>query len=112
VGEPQQQGLYAEALSSVNAFAAARRDRPDAIGEVIPPLLWTALIIGAAMTVGFCLLFGLQNKAAHIGMVAMLAAMITISLLLIRDMEYPFAGAVRIGPDAFEVFLSRLPALR
>ncbi len=108
----QQQALYAEALTSVNDFSTARRDRLDAIGEVIPPLLWAALIIGAVMTVGFCLFFGLQNKTAHIGMVAMLAALITISLLLIRDMEYPFAGSVRIGPEAFEVFLTRLPAPR
>ncbi|HKB29450.1 MAG TPA: DUF4239 domain-containing protein [Streptosporangiaceae bacterium] len=109
---PQQQALYAEALTSVNGFSSARRNRLDAIGEVIPALLWAALIIGAVMTVGFCLLFGLQNKTAHIGMVAMLAVLITISLLLIRDMEYPFAGSIRIGPAAFEVFLSHLPPPR
>jgi hypothetical protein len=108
----QQQALYEQAVVSVNGLAAARRDRLDSIGEMIPPLLWLALIAGAVITVGFCLLFGLPNKAAHIGMVAVLAALITISLLLIKDMEYPFAGAVRIGPDAFKVFLSRLPAPR
>lgn len=108
----QQQALYEPAVASVNGLAAARRERLDAIGEMIPPLLWAALITGAVLTVGFCLLFGLPSKAAHIAMVAMLAALIMISLLLIKDMEYPFAGSVRIGPEAFEVFLSRLPAPR
>ncbi len=75
-------------VASVNDLAGARRDRLDAIGEVIPALLWIALLIGAVMTVGFCLLFGLQNKAAHFGMVAVLAALIVLSLLLVRNMEY------------------------
>src|SRR6266567_6218498 len=50
----QQQALYEQAVISVNALAAARRNRLDAISEVIPLLLWVALIIGAVMTIGFC----------------------------------------------------------
>jgi hypothetical protein len=108
----QQQVLYNQAVTSVNALAEARRDRLDTIGEVIPTVLWLALIVGGAITVGFCLLFGIENKTTHIGMVTVFAAMVVLSLLLIKDMEYPFGGAVRIGPEAFEVFLSRLPAPR
>jgi hypothetical protein len=65
------------------------------------------LITGGVITVSFCLLFGLQSKTAHIGMVAALAVLITISLLLIYQMQYPFAGDPHIGPGAFEVFLSQ-----
>ena len=108
----QQQVLYEQAVASVNDFATARRDRLDAIGDAMPPQLWLALIVGAVMTVGFCLLFGVENKIAHIGMVAVLAVLITTLLLLINNMEYPFSGSMRIGPQAFEVFLSRLPAPR
>jgi hypothetical protein len=40
-------------------------------------------------------------------MVAALAILVVISLLLIKEIQYPFAGNPHIGPDAFEVFLSQ-----
>jgi hypothetical protein len=101
----QQQVLYEQAVVSVNDFTVARQDRLNAISDVMPPPLWMALIIGAVITVGFSLLFGLENKIAHIGMVVALAALITIALLLIKNMDNPFAGVVRIRPVAFEDFL-------
>jgi uncharacterized membrane protein YjjP (DUF1212 family) len=75
--------------------------------ETIPEPMWVVLIIGGVITVGFCLLFGLQSKTAHIGMVAGLAVLITISLLLIKAIQHPFAGNPHIGPAAFVVFLSQ-----
>jgi hypothetical protein len=35
-----------------------------------------------------------------------------VSLILISDLNYPFAGPARISPEAFQVFLSRLPPPR
>lgn len=103
----QQQGLYEQALTSVNGLSAARRDRLVDMDETIQEPLWVVLIIGGVITVGFCLLFGLQSKTAHIGMVAGLAVLITLSLFLIKDIQYPFSGNPHIGPAAFEVFLSQ-----
>ena len=36
---------------------------------MLPGLLWVVLIIGAVVNVGFCLFFGIENKAMHICMV-------------------------------------------
>jgi hypothetical protein len=101
----QQQALYEQALASVNDLSAARRDRLASMDEVVPEPLWVALIAGGVITVGFCLLFGLENQAVHIAMVAGITALITISLLLVKDMQHPFAGDPHIGPGAFEIFL-------
>jgi len=38
--------------------------------------------------------------------------LITISLILIKDMQYPFAGNPHVGPEAFEVFLRSIPSSR
>jgi hypothetical protein len=46
----------------------------------------------------------------HIGMVMAIAALITINLILIKDLQYPFAGNPHVGPEAFEVFLSAIPS--
>jgi hypothetical protein len=103
----QQQALFEQAVVSVNSLSAARRDRLAAMNEAIPEPMWVVLIIGGVITVGFCLLFGLQNKTAHVGMVAALAVLVTISLMLIGNIQHPFAGNPRISPEAFEVFLSQ-----
>jgi len=106
----QQQVLYEQAVVSVNGLTAARRDRVDAMTEEVPEPIWVALIVGAAITIAFCLLFGVKNIAVHIGMVLAITALITISLILIKDMQYPFAGNPRVGPEAFEVFLRAIPS--
>jgi len=46
----------------------------------------------------------------HIGMVLAIAALITICLILIKDMQYPFSGNPHIGPEALEVFLRAIPS--
>ena len=104
----QQQALYEQALASVNDLSAARRDRLASMLDTVPEPLWVALIAGGVITVGFCLLFGVENQAVHIGMVAGIAALITISLLLVKNMQYPFAGDPHIGPGAFEIFLGNV----
>jgi Protein of unknown function (DUF4239) len=103
----QQQTLDEQVVTSVNSLSAARRNRLVSMNEAIGEPLWVVLVIGGVITVGFCLLFGLQSKTAHFGMVAALAVLVTISLLLIKEIQYPFAGNPHIGPEAFEVFLSQ-----
>jgi hypothetical protein len=104
----QQQALYEQALSNVNDLSAARRDRLASMNDVIPAPLWVALIAGGVITVAFCLLFGLESRAVHITMVVGIAALITISLLLIKEMQHPFAGNPHIGPEAFKIFLENV----
>jgi Protein of unknown function (DUF4239) len=104
----QQEFIYEQDLTSVNALSSARRDRLVAMNDTIPEPMWIVLIIGGMITVGFCLLFGLQNKIVHAGMVASLAVLITISLILIKNMQYPFVGDPHVGPEAFEIFLAQV----
>ncbi len=104
----RQEVIYEQALTSVDALSAARRDRLVAMNDTIPEPMWIVLIIGGLITVCFCLLFGLQNKIVHAGMVASLAVLVTISLILIKNMQYPFAGDPHIGPEAFEIFLAQV----
>jgi uncharacterized membrane protein len=102
----QQQVLYQQAVSSMQELSGARRDRVDMITEQLPEPLWVALIIGGVLAVGFCLVFGVESKKAHIAMVLGYAAVVTILLLLIKGMQYPFGGNPHVGPSAFEIFLS------
>ena len=108
----QQQVLYDHAVTDVESLASARRERLNEVQDSVPPILWAALIIGGVLTVGFTFLFGLPSSLAHCLMVLSLGALVVASLILIKEMDYPFAGVTKIQPTAFQVFLSRLPPPR
>lgn len=108
----QQQVLYDHAVTDVENLASARRERLNEVQDSVPPILWVALITGAVLTIGFTFLFGMSNSVAHGLMVLVLGALVVASLILIKEMDYPFAGVTKVEPTAFQVFLSRLPPPR
>lgn len=108
----RQQVLFQEVTTSVTALAADRRTRLDTVGARLPLFLWAALIAGGVITVSFSFLFGMSSTWAHAVMTAVLAAIVVMSLVLINDLNYPFTGPAKISPEAFYVFLSRLPPPR
>lgn len=108
----QQQVLYDHALTQVEQLASERRERLNQVDDAVPPILWVALIVGGVLTVGFTYLFGLSNAFVHGLMVLSLTALVAVSLILIKEMDYPFSGVTAVKPTAFEVFLNRLPPPR
>ncbi|NUU24536.1 MAG: DUF4239 domain-containing protein, partial [Streptomycetaceae bacterium] len=111
-GGPREEILYERAVSHLENMASARRERLNEVGEDVPTLLWVALIAGAVITVGFTFLFGLSNTFTHTLMVLMLTGLVVVSLVVIREMDFPFDGITKIEPTALEVFLDRLPPPR
>jgi hypothetical protein len=109
---PREELLHDRAVSHLENLASARRERLSQVSEEVPTLLWIALIAGAVLTVGFTFLFGLSNTFTHTLMVLMLTGLVVVSLVVIREMDFPFSGSTKIEPTAFEVFLDRLPPPR
>ncbi|SEK19601.1 DUF4239 domain-containing protein [Streptacidiphilus jiangxiensis] len=110
--DARQQVLFEHAVTHVEELASERRERLTEVDDSVPTIMWVALIAGALLTVGFTYLFGLSNTLAHGLMVLTLTALVVVSLLLIKEMDFPFTGVTRVEPTAFEVFLSRLPPPR
>jgi hypothetical protein len=110
--DTRQQVLYEHAVTHVEELASERRARLTEIDDSVPTIMWVALIAGGLLTVAFTYLFGLSNTLAHGLMVLTLTALVVVSLLLIKEMDFPFTGVTRVEPTAFEVFLSRLPPPR
>ena len=104
---PADAQLYAEGLDQVDALADARRMRLVAAEEGVPGVLWSVLIFGGIVAVGFTYLFGLENTWAHRLMVGTLAAVIGPVLFTVGAMEHPFSGGARISTGAFELILER-----
>ncbi|GAA3050306.1 hypothetical protein GCM10020229_72260 [Kitasatospora albolonga] len=110
--DARSQALYEHALSHLEDLASGRRERLNEIRHSVPPLLWITLIDGALVTVGFCVAFGVANRALHLVMALALTSVVAVSLITIKEMNYPFAGVTRVAPTAFQVFLDKLPPPR
>jgi hypothetical protein len=110
--DAQQQVMYDHLVTHVDNLAEQRRARINQAGDSVPGLLWVVLIGGAVLTVAFTFLFGLSSSLAHTLMVLTLTGLVVVSLVVVKEMSYPFAGSTKVGPEAFDVFLSRLPAPR
>ena len=109
----RDQVIFQQVTASVTALAADRRARLSITTDSgIPPFLWSGLIGGGVIIVGFAFLFGVSSTRIHVIMAVSLAAVVTTSLILIKDLNYPFSGPGQVGPQAFDVFLSRLPPPR
>jgi Protein of unknown function (DUF4239) len=100
-----QQILYEQGLERIHELQDARTLRLVDARRGVPAVLWTVLVLGAVVTVGFTYLFGLESNLMHALMVAALTLVITSVLFTIAALNYPFSGVVRVPPDAFEAVL-------
>lgn len=103
-----QQSRYQQALTAAKQVGDGRENRIGQAQDGVPRLLWAALYLGAAVTVGFAIGFGMRSLAAHCLLVFSVSLLVGSMLLLIYELNFPFAGGVRIGPDAFEMALERM----
>jgi hypothetical protein len=109
---PRDQTIFDQSLTHVNNLAAARRARINESSESVPAILWVVLIIGSVLTVGYSFLFGLANFWSHVLIAAPLGVMAVLALIVIDQLNHPFGGMIAVSPDAFHIFLDRLPAQR
>jgi hypothetical protein len=93
---------YSQSLTRLNQLGDQRRLRLlSSQSGGIPWVIWAVLLGAGAITIGFSFLFGTKNTAAQVLMTAGLAMTIALVLLSILALEKPFAGIIRIEPDAF-----------
>jgi hypothetical protein len=98
--DAQQTAFYTESVKRLDDVAEARRTRIFASSSRLPSPLWTVLLFGAAVTVGFTYFFGLPNARAQALMVGSLAAMVSLIIFLVLSLDLPFSGDVAVRPDA------------
>ena len=102
-----EETLHARQVTLVDDLLNDRRLRLLQSHEGLPPVLWTVLLSGTLLLVGYTYFFGLPDFRAHLLMVAILTAFIVTVLFTIKSLEYPFSGDMRVEPSAFELVLNR-----
>ena len=108
-----EQILYTQILQNLNDLVKYRSLRHQAAHEELPSAIWLALIVGAAVTIGFTFLFGTENVWAHVIMMSLLAALIAVVIYVVIEMDHPATGAVNIGfPNSYSSILDIAKAPR
>ncbi|MGY1704453.1 hypothetical protein ACI79C_07755 [Geodermatophilus sp. SYSU D00697] len=106
VTTPAQQEFVGAEAQRLSELVALRSQRLDSADRGIPGVLWTALVVGGVVTVGFALLFGLQRAVLHSLMVGSLAALVGVLFSVTLMINYPFAGDVAVEPEPFHRVLA------
>jgi hypothetical protein len=91
--------------TALNELSQQRAARLLANQTSLPGPFWVVLVMGAAITICFCLILRMENVRLHAGMTALLAGLIAMCLWLIVVINHPLAGDLHISPGAFEYAL-------
>ena len=108
--EPQsksQEALHQEALQQFNTFFQYRRQRLQSVTEIIPPVLWYTVLVGALVNMMLIWLFDLR-LGIHLLLGGFLSFFLATMITLILLLDQPFRGAVSISPDAFALVYDQL----
>ena len=75
-----QQAYVAAEADRFNQLVGFRSQRLDHVEKGVPGVLWIALGVGAVVTIGFAMIFGLHSTTLHLIMTASLSAVIGVLL--------------------------------
>jgi hypothetical protein len=104
--------LMQETLRQLDGLTEARRARVVKAAITVPGVLWLVLFAGACITVGFTFFFGTENLPAQCLMTGALTLLIFSGLLVIVTFDQPFAGAIKVHPEALIEVVGELGGVR
>ena len=100
-----QQQYFGECIQKMEELLDKRRLRLLESRSSLPPIMWVLLLGGGFLSVAFSFLFASPVKWVQLVMTSALAGMFTLVLFLIFALDHPFAGDVRVQPDAFRYMI-------
>ena len=98
----RQHDFYAESITRLNELGQDRRLRVISSESSIPTIMWILLVVGAFVTIGYLYLFAISNAVLHRLMIGSVTGLLAFILFLILALNHPFAGDVKVTPDAYE----------
>jgi hypothetical protein len=108
VSTATEEALYAEGLDQMDELSSHRRERLEDNEAALLGVMWGVIFAGAALTVLFPCLFGVENGLVHSLIIGTLAAAIGLLLVLTYDINYPFRGDVTVAPEGFTRVLEQM----
>jgi len=104
-------GTRQQLLSFLEQANTERSNRLFQTGSGVPVLLWCLLIGFGTVLAGFVTMAGVENGGALVSFAVTFAAAVAAILVLIHLLDYPFEGALALGPQPFEVAAAKVSAM-
>jgi hypothetical protein len=104
--DPPATAVFAEVLHQLDLVTQARRTRVVMAAGIVPGIVWVVLFGGALITISFTFFFGTANLRAQTMMTGALSILIFSGLLVIIAIDHPFAGTVKVEPEALAMVLA------
>jgi hypothetical protein len=98
LGDDKPAAVGVEIMKELGDITQARRGRLHLARGVVPPALWTMLLFGALLTIGFTYFFGQENLRSQVTMTGALASIVFLGLFVIVLYDHPFSGEVSVEP--------------
>jgi len=102
VRDLRQSEVFAHMLERTSEALLDRDARVTEDASGLNAIMWIVVFAGGFITIAFSYLFGFQRTVMQTIMIGTLALLIGLVLFLTMSLDYPFRGAIRVGPDAFE----------
>lgn len=98
-----QKDIRQISLDRVSELGDNRRARLISSSHGVSTELWTVLVIGGVLTLGFSYFLGLSNVVGQALMTVVIASTLALNVYLVFLFGYPFSGAYSVQPDGFIV---------
>ena len=104
---PGQQILHAAAMHQYNQIAALRRKRIHIIGTGLPAVMWSVVLIGAALVIGITYLIQIEPSVQFI-LTGCFAMFIGLVVFVIASLDRPLSGPLAIDSRPYRIVRDRL----
>ncbi len=98
-----QKDIRQMCLERVSELGDSRRSRLITSSHGVSTELWTVLIIGGILTLGFSYFLGLSSVVGQALMTVVIASTLALNVYLVFLFGYPFSGPYCVEPDGFLV---------
>ncbi len=102
VKDEKTQVWYEQSISKMDNLMNTRLTRKFNSWEHLGGMMWSLLIVGAAITTCFMFFFGLENMRIQMLMTALLSGYLSFILYLVFSLDHVFQGPEAIKPFALE----------
>ncbi|MBF0291544.1 MAG: DUF4239 domain-containing protein [Nitrospinae bacterium] len=103
----QEDALFHEILADINSLGREREKRLIIARDDLPGVIWTAMILGALVTIGFTALFGNENLKGQIVITGLLSIVVSLVIFVVITLNFPFVGEVSIAAEGYEYLIDQ-----
>jgi hypothetical protein len=106
-----QQILHGQAMNQYNQIAGLRRKRLHVIGAGLPSVMWSVVLLGAALVLSVTYLLRVQRTVQFV-LTGCLAMFIGLVVFVIASLDRPLNGSLAIDSKPYQIVRDRLIDLK